>query len=248
MQRDAVRALLENRHEMPSLQFEGIHIHIGSQLHDTNATVEALRMTRELIAPYPFIRTIDIGGGLPSRYQGGESLPTPAEFAAALQPLLEGYDVILEPGRSVIADAGLLVARVLYVKQQGGQTFLITDTGMTELIRPALYNAHHEIVPLIQPPPNAGMITATVVGPICETTDVLARNVVLPPVQPGDLLAILSAGAYGMVMASCYNSRPRPPEIVVEEDGERWHVSRRRESWQDLVQYETSVPVPSQQR
>jgi diaminopimelate decarboxylase len=128
---------------------------------------------------------------------------------------------------------------VLYVKRQGGHTFLITDTGMTELIRPALYNAHHEIVPLTQSPPEEGTITATVVGPICETTDVLARNVVLPPLQSGDLLAILSAGAYGMVMASSYNSRPRPPEIVVDESGDKWYVSRRRESWQDLVQFET---------
>jgi diaminopimelate decarboxylase len=238
MSADAIRALLDNRDQTPSLSYEGIHIHIGSQLHDTEATAEALRVTRELIAPYPFITTIDIGGGLPSRYQSGEALPSPADFAAALKPLLEGYNVILEPGRSVIADAGLLVARVLYVKEQGGHTFLIADTGMTELIRPALYNAHHEIVPLSLPQTGTETITATVVGPICETTDVLARNVVLPPVQPGDLLAILSAGAYGMVMASSYNSRPRPPEIVVDEDGSKWHVSRRRESWQDLVQYE----------
>lgn len=246
MTADAIRLLLDKRAETPSLSYEGIHIHIGSQLHDTRATAEALRVTRELIAPYPFITTIDIGGGLPSRYQSGETLPSPDDFAAALKPLLEGYNVILEPGRSIVADSGLLVARVLYVKQQGGQTFLITDTGMTELIRPALYNAHHEIVPLTQSPPDAETVTATVVGPICETTDVLARNVVLPPVQQGDLLAILSAGAYGMVMASSYNSRPRPPEIVVEESGEKWYVSRRRESWQDLVQYETSVPVRTQ--
>lgn len=239
---DAIRWLLDRRNETPNLRYEGIHIHIGSQLHDTTATVEALRVTRELIAPYPFITTIDIGGGLPSRYQSGEALPTPADFATALKPLLDGYDVILEPGRSIIADAGLLVARVLYVKEQGDQTFLITDTGMTELIRPALYNAHHEIVPLTIPDTTAGTMTAAVVGPVCETTDVLGRNVTLPAVQPGDLLAILNAGAYGMVMASNYNSRPRPPEIVVDEDGVRWHVSRRRETWQDLDQYEAKPP------
>jgi diaminopimelate decarboxylase len=252
---DAIRSLLDRRRETPNLRYEGIHVHVGSQLHDTVGTVEAVRAARDLIAPYPFITTIDIGGGLPALYQPDESLPTPATFAAALQPLLQGYHVILEPGRSIIADAGLLIARVLYVKEQGGHTFLIMDTGMTELIRPALYNAHHAIAPLNLsgnsqldklPLSHTGeewgsggeRQTYTVVGPVCETTDVLARNVPLPPVHAGDCLAILSSGAYGMVMASNYNARPRAPEVVVTEDGERWRISRRRETWSDLMQYE----------
>src|SRR5690606_14925999 len=227
---DAVRDLLENRADTPNLRYEGIHIHIGSQLHDTNATVQAVRTALDLIAPYPFMTTIDIGGGFPALYQPDESLPTAADFAAALEPLLQRYNVILEPGRSIIADAGLLVARVLYVKQQGEQTFLITDAGMTELIRPALYNAHHEIVALhlssntniekapLSPSAGSERQTYTVVGPICETADTLAKSVSLPPTQSGDYLAILSAGAYGMVMASNYNARPRPPEVVITED------------------------------
>lgn len=250
---DAVRDLLENRADTPNLRYEGIHIHIGSQLHDTNATVQAVRAALDLIAPYPFMTTIDIGGGFPALYQPDESLPTAADFAAALEPLLQRYNVILEPGRSIIADAGLLVARVLYVKQQGEQTFLITDAGMTELIRPALYNAHHEIVALhlssntniekapLSPSAGSEGQTYTVVGPICETADTLAKSVSLPPTQSGDYLAILSAGAYGMVMASNYNARPRPPEVVITEDGQRWQVARRRETWADLVQYEIEL-------
>ena len=258
---DTIRTLLENRADTPHLRYEGIHVHIGSQLHDTAATSEAVRAALDLIARYPFITTIDIGGGFPALYQQDESLPTASDFAATLASLLQGYNVILEPGRSIIADAGLLVARVLYVKEQGGQTFIVIDTGMSELIRPALYNAHHEIVPLSlssdlqpeNPPPSPARWDTrivwergsggegqsyTIVGPICETSDTIAKSVPLPPLQSGDYLAILSAGAYGMVMASNYNARPRPPEVVVAEDGHSWRIARRRETWADLVQYE----------
>jgi diaminopimelate decarboxylase len=247
MTADAIRALLDRRDEMPHLNYEGIHIHIGSQLHDTAATVQAVQAALDLIRPYPFINTVDIGGGLPALYRVDERLPSPADFAAALLPLLDGYQIILEPGRSIIADAGVLIARVLYSKEQGGQTFLITDTGMTELIRPALYGAHHEVVPMtVNGDFSEGQeLKATIVGPVCETTDVIARDVSLPPTHPGDLLAILDAGAYGMVMASNYNARPRPPEVVVAEDGEFWHVARRRETWHDLVQHEMKLRNPS---
>lgn len=242
----AIRKLFDLRDKTPNLRYEGIHIHIGSQLHDTIATEQAVRATLALIKPYPFITTLNIGGGLPAAYRPDETLPTPADFAAVINPLVEGYTLILEPGRSIIADAGVLVARVLYVKEQGGQTLLITDTGMTELIRPALYGAHHEIVPLSTNSDDASteQFTYTVVGPVCESTDELARNVKLPQAQAGDLVAILSAGAYGMVMASNYNARPRPPEIVVTEDGAFWHIARRRESWNDLVQHEMKPPNP----
>ena len=236
MTADALRAVLDHADETPHLRYEGIHIHIGSQLHDTAATVEALQTVRDLIAPYPSIKTIDLGGGLPVAYSPDEAIPAVETFAEVLNPLLEGYEVILEPGRSIVADAGVLITRVLYTKEQGGQHFVIVDAGMTDLIRPALYDAHHEIVPVVRDDQPADIVQ--VVGPVCETTDVLGRGVVLPPVKPNDYLAILTAGAYGMVMASNYNARPRPPEVTVSEDGDSWYLVRRRETWQDLIAQE----------
>lgn len=237
---ETVRDILARQAEYPALRFDGIHVHIGSQLHDTQATQRAVEIALELIAPYPEIRIVNIGGGLPVAYRADETVPSWEDFAATLTPLLKGYTVLLEPGRSIIADAGLLVVSVLYLKQQAGQTFLITDGSMAELIRPALYEAYHEIVPILSPlPQREGQgVRANIVGPVCETSDVLGRDRVLPDVQPGDLLAVLDAGAYGMVMASNYNQRPRPPEVVVAEDGQTWHVAHRRETWGDLVRLE----------
>lgn len=229
---ETVVDMLARQADYPHLRFEGIHVHIGSQLHDTTATVQAVQVALELIAPYPAMRTVDIGGGLPVAYRDGETLPAYDDFAQALEPLLRGYHVILEPGRSIIADAGILVMQVLYTKDHEGDAFALTDTGMTELMRPALYEAHHDVVPLTQRE-NTGVYH--VAGPICETTDVLARSVALPDLAPGDLLAALTAGAYGMVMASNYNARPRPPEAMVSADGETWRIVRRRETWTDLV-------------
>lgn len=234
---DAVAAVLEHQRDYPRLQFAGIHVHIGSQLHNVSATAEAIRKAVDLIAPYPQIQTVNIGGGFPVAYQPGEVLPALIEFAAALHPLLKDYQVILEPGRSIVADAGLLAMEVLYIKRQAGEHLAIVDAGMSEIIRPALYQAHHEITPLSE---SAGEMTAmTVVGPVCESGDVLRHGVVLPSaLQPGDRLALLTAGAYGMVMASHYNARPRPAEVMVLADGSGWQVIRRRETWQDLLQAE----------
>ena len=237
---ETIHHLLARQADYPHLDFAGIHVHIGSQLHDTAATRTAVEIALELIAPYPAIRTVNIGGGLPVAYQPGHDIPPFESFAAALKPLLADYTVLLEPGRSIIADAGILVTRVLYVKKQAGQTFLITDSSMAELIRPALYQAHHEIVPVVRSN-EAAPQPVNIVGPVCETTDVLGRDIPLPPVQSGDLLAILTAGAYGMVMASNYNARPRPPEIVVAEDGKSWQIARQRETWDDMLRGE---PTP----
>lgn len=233
---DAVRALLTDRGRYPALDFAGLHVHIGSQLHDIDATCQAVETAVKLAREHPNITTLNIGGGLPVAYRPGDTLPDPFAFAQALAPLLSGYHVLLEPGRSVIADAGVFVARVLYVKRQGGETFVITDGSMAELIRPALYKAYHHILPVTasDAPPEE----VNVVGPVCETADVLGREVMLPPVKPGDLLAVLTAGAYGMVMASNYNARPRPPELVVHPDGGAWSVARRRETWDDLIAHE----------
>jgi diaminopimelate decarboxylase len=244
---EVIADLLSHQSDYPNLRFEGIHIHIGSQLHDTSATQQAIRAALDLIAPFPAIRTVNIGGGLPVAYKLGEIIPSYEDFARTLLPMLHGYEILLEPGRSIIADAGILVIRVLYVKHQAGQTFLITDGSMAELIRPALYQAHHEIVPVVShSSDNSSVLSpqssalSTVVGPVCETADVLGRSIPLPDMQPGDLLAVLTTGAYGMVMASNYNARPRPPEVVVLKDGKSWQIARRRETREDLVQYESN--------
>lgn len=228
---DAINAILSRQQDYPHINFAGIHVHIGSQLHDTEATAQAIRAAINLIKPYPNIRTIDIGGGLPVAYAPDETLPDLADFADAIEPLVAGYEVILEPGRSIVADAGVLLAKVLYVKRQAGQIFYIVDASIAELIRPALYQAQHEIIPVIATSKETN--TANVVGQVCETADVLGRDLQLPELAPGDLVAILTAGAYGMVMASNYNARPRPPEILV--NGDKWLVIREREKLADLL-------------
>jgi diaminopimelate decarboxylase len=232
---DTVADLLHRRDAYPNLHIAALHVHIGSQLGDVRETAQAVEKALVLIAPYSDIRTLNIGGGLPVAYHPGDDLPPFTAFADVLTPLLRGYEVILEPGRAIIADAGLLVAQVLYVKQQAGETMFITDASMAELLRPALYEAQHGIVPLHR---GLGSGLVNVVGPVCETADVLGREIDLPSLRPGDLLAILDAGAYGMVMASNYNARPRPPEVVVSPDGASWSVARERETWADLVRGE----------
>lgn len=233
---ETVQNILANRSQYPHLRFAGIHIHIGSQLHDIDATKQAVQKALNLIAPHPDIRTVNIGGGLPVAYKHDDELPPVEIFAETLTPILKDYTVLLEPGRSIIADAGLLMTRVLYVKRQAGQTVVIVDGSMAELLRPALYKAHHDIIPVHRT--NGETQTVNVVGPVCETSDVLGHDVVLSSVKPGDLLAITTAGAYGMVMASNYNARPRPPEVVIEPDGKSWRIARKRETWDDLIQNE----------
>lgn len=233
---EVVKSVLASQADYPHLDFAGIHLHIGSQLHDIDATVQAVRTALEIIRPYPGIRTVNMGGGLPVAYDSATVLPDFSAFADALAPLLANYEVILEPGRSIIADAGLLLTRVLYLKQQAGQRLVVVDASMAELLRPALYEAHHEIVAVTSS--DADLHSVHVVGPVCESSDVLGMNVMLPEVHPGDLLAILTAGAYGMVMASNYNARTRPAEIVVQPDGQSWRIARQRETWDDLIRLE----------
>lgn len=236
---EAIEGLFARADALSALRFEGIHVHIGSQLHDVAATLQAVRAAVALAKRHPSVTTIDIGGGFPVAYQADDTqLPTAADFAAALAPELAGYAVVLEPGRSIIADAGVLLTRVQYLKEQGGSHLAIMDAGMTELLRPALYDAYHEVLPLAAAP-NAPDTLWQIVGPVCESTDVLARDRALPPLHPDDCLAIMNAGAYGMAMASTYNTRPRPPEVVVEADGSSWRVARRRETWADLLAHES---------
>ncbi|MDZ4766877.1 MAG: diaminopimelate decarboxylase [Chloroflexota bacterium] len=232
---DIVRDLLTTRATYANVQIAGIHLHIGSQLGDIEASVRAVKLARSLVHPYPDIRVMNIGGGFPVAYRPDQKFPTPSDFAAALKPLLLGYELMLEPGRAIIADAGILVARILYVKRQGSARFAIVDAGMNDLIRPALYGAHHEIVAVSEKFESETILEYQVVGPVCESTDVLSKSAYLPAARAGDLVAALSAGAYGMVMASNYNARPRPPEVVVDPDGKTWRTVRRRETLEDLL-------------
>ena len=228
--------ILARANEFPRIALAGMHVHIGSQLGDAAASIAAIEKMRRLIEPYPQIKTINLGGGLPVRYRFDESAPSIEEFASALLPHLRGYRVLLEPGRAIVADAGILISEVQYVKRQAGEVFYVVDASMAELMRPPLYQAHHEIVPLAV---KAGALQrGQVVGPVCETADVLARDRQLPPLQVGDRIALMTAGAYGMVMASNYNSRLRPAEAVVDVDGTGWRVSRRRETLADLLRNE----------
>ncbi|NLX08769.1 MAG: diaminopimelate decarboxylase [Chloroflexi bacterium] len=231
---DTVAALLAARDQYPHLDIAGLHVHIGSQLGSVAETVEAVRQAQALAAPYPDLRTLNLGGGFPVRYTEADDYPSLNAFADALAPLLRGWQVKIEPGRAIVADAGLLLVTVLYVKEQGGARFVITDGSMTELLRPALYEAVHPVVPVRMSDDAAR--PSIVVGPVCESADVLNRDAALPPLAAGDRLAVLVAGAYGMVMASNYNQRPRPPEVLVE--GAQWRIIRRRETWDDLLRLE----------
>jgi len=220
--------------DFPDLDPAGVHVHVGSQLPDPDGMAAGAKIGIEVIeagrAAGLSLDWLDVGGGLPIDY-GGQTPLGPEVFAEALAPLVAGrrIRVGIEPGRYLVGRAGALVAKVLYRKHRSAGRMLVVDTGMHQLVRPALYQAVHRVVPVRAGP---GMPTE-VVGPICESTDVLAAAADLPDLEPGDLVAILDAGAYGMTMASNYNTQPRPPEIVVS--GGVAAVARRRETWDDLL-------------
>jgi diaminopimelate decarboxylase len=228
----------------PRLELTTIAMHLGSQLVETEPYLEGINRLIELVGQLrqtgvSTLKVMDIGGGLGIRYAEEHSVE-PGDFAEAIIPRLEGtgLTVYLEPGRFLVGSAGVLLTRVLYKKHSGGKEFVVVDAGMNDLVRPSHYQAYHEIVELEERdrPPSR----ADVVGPVCETGDFLALDRRLPGLQPGDELAILGAGAYGFVMASNYNSRPRPAEVIV--DGERWWTSRPREKIEDLFRSERSSP------
>jgi diaminopimelate decarboxylase len=226
----------------------GISVHIGSQIQTAEpfgAALEAVaNLIRELETDGIRIKFVDAGGGLGIDYLPGSSAFDPVEavgkYAAALERSLVGLEVrlLLEPGRFLVAQSGALLARVLNVKRNGAKTFVITDAGMNDLIRPALYQAYHEIVPVIRDPDSKPAIV-DIVGPVCETGDFFARDRSLPEVKEGDLVAILDAGAYGMSLGSNYNTRPRPAEVLVE--GKRARLIRRRETIRDLTRQEARL-------
>jgi len=219
----------------------GVHKHIGSQLTDIAPFVDSLKKILALVETLQrhgaHIRYINIGGGLGITYSD-EVPPLPHEFAVAISPLVRDLKsvLIMEPGRVIVGNAGILVTRVLYTKAGEDKHFVIVDAGMNDLIRPSLYGAYHEIRPVYEVP-NAKTRTVDVVGPVCESSDFLAKDRAMPEVKAGDLLAVMSAGAYGFTMASNYNSRPRVPEVLVK--GGEMHVIRTREEYGDLVRGET---------
>jgi len=231
-----------------NVEVVGVDCHIGSQLTSITPFVDALAKVREYLDRVlagemkkegAQIRYLDIGGGLGINYHD-ETPPLPDEYAKAIVEGLEGLDVtlILEPGRVIVGNAGILLTEVQYIKETDSKNFVIVDGGMNDLIRPALYGSYQAIQPVVEN--RAQKIVADVVGPICESGDFFAKDREIPRPQRGDLLAIMSAGAYGFTMASNYNSHPKPPEVLV--DGDQYYVIRRRESFDDLINGEVIPP------
>lgn len=228
----------------PRLELTTVAMHLGSQLVDTAPFRQGIARLIDLVehlrkAGIGTLRVLDIGGGLGIRYQD-EPAMDPDEFARAVVPLLAptGLEIYLEPGRFLVGSAGVLLTRVLYRKQSGGKEFVVVDAGMNDLVRPSHYQAYHEIVELVEQGRTSARVD--VVGPVCETGDFLALDRTLPGLEAGDALALLGAGAYGFVMASNYNSRPRPPEIIV--DNGKWWVARPREAVEHLFDTESIEP------
>ena len=225
----------------PGLALVGIAVHIGSQVTVLGPHEEAFGrvadMVRELRAAGHDIATLDLGGGLGIRY-ADETPPTPDAYAEMVKRVTAGLDcrLLFEPGRMVIGNAGVLVTRVLYVKPAEARNFIIVDAAFNDLLRPAMYDAFHAIEPVVAPPEGAIAAPVDIVGPICESSDVFAKDRPLTPVIAGDLLAIRTAGAYGAVMSSSYNSRPLVPEVLVK--GADFAVVRRRPSFDEMVALE----------
>lgn len=217
------------------LQPVGLASHIGSQITDLDPFGQAVRFLVELADEMKgegiSLAYIDAGGGLGIDYDG--PAPNAADWIRAIGPIVgeHGYGLVVEPGRSIVGRSGALLTRVVYLKEQGAKQFVITDAGMTDLIRPALYQAYHPIFPVVET--EGESVTVDVVGPVCESSDFLARERVLPPVERGDLLAVLHAGAYGFAMSSNYNGRLRPAEVLVE--GDTFRVIRRRQTYDALL-------------
>lgn len=217
----------------------GISCHIGSQLTEVRPFVDALNKLRDLMATLAnqgiMVRYLDLGGGLGITYRSEEP-PHPTEYAGAIREELGRTDLtlILEPGRVIVGNAGILVTRVLYTKRTKDKTFIIVDAAMNDLIRPSLYGSYHAIEPVRKT--EGVKVTADVVGPICESGDFFAKEREVAPSEPGDLLAVMSAGAYGFTMSSNYNSRPRLAEVMVK--GDAFHTIRKRETYEDLLRGE----------
>jgi len=247
---DIAEDIINNPDRYENVELIGLDTHLGSPINSVEPYVAALRKVLPLVdkarAAGRDIRYLDIGGGFGIEYRGGETA-APADYAKAIIPLVKdaGCRLILEPGRLIVGNAGILLTRVLYIKKSGAKNFVICDAAMNDLIRPALYDAFHKIWPVstamplsecVNAQPADGLIQADIVGPVCESGDFFAKDRVIPEIAEGDLLAIFSAGAYAMAMSSNYNSRPRAPEAFVS--GSQFKITRRRETYEDLIDTE----------
>ncbi len=236
------RTIFKNQKKYSNVNVCGIHVHIGSQIVQSKPFINALKRVVEFINDLKkdkvALEYLDIGGGMGIIYKD-EKPQTAQNFADAVLPYLEktGLKIVMEPGRFIVGNAGIFVTKVLYLKDNGVKKFLIVDGGMNDLIRPALYDAYHEIVPVKKT--SGKKVKLDVVGPICESGDYFAHDRMLPLVKKGELLAIMSAGAYGYVMASNYNVRGRAPEVIVK--GAQYAITKHRETFDDLIRGE-SVP------
>lgn len=232
------KALAQRRDDYPALDLRGVHIHIGSQMADPAPALRAIEIALNFIEQFPFLAGLDLGGGFPVPYHEADAYPSIEQFAAPLVERLGPYTGRLsfqvEPGRYLVANIAALVTGVQAVKEAAGRRLIIVDTGMHHLLRPALYGAYHRVWPLQAA--DALAEPCDVAGPICESSDVLARDRRLPALRPGDLLALLDVGAYGFSMASNYNGQPRPAEVLVEAGSAR--LIRRRETYDDLLALE----------
>ncbi len=242
-------ALVRQAPDYPALALRGVHVHIGSQVPDPGPTLQAIDVALDFIthansfspsaSSAASIDVLDIGGGFPVPYRAEDRFPPIEVFAAPivarLRPLANHLSFHVEPGRFLVANAGALVATVQAVKDVAGRRTLVVDAGMNDLLRPALYDSYHRVLPLHLRSPLSNR-SSDVVGPICESADVLARDRALPPLEQGDRLALMDAGAYGFSMASQYNARPRPAEVLVE--GEQVRLVRRRETYEDMTALE----------
>ena len=226
--------------KLPNIEAAGVHMHIGSQITDLTPFQNAFALLKELIgtlrAQGANIAFANLGGGLGIPYRRDQPTPpSPADYARLVKEEVGdlGVRLLFEPGRMIAGNAGVLISRVVYVKQGASKTFTVVDAAMNDLIRPTLYEAYHEILPVIEPSPGTATVVSDVVGPVCETGDYLALARPLPALRPGELIAVMTAGAYGAVLASEYNSRLLVPEVLVA--GSRYTITRPRPSYDDML-------------
>ncbi len=241
------RTLYAQAAKLPGIRVAGIHMHIGSQITDLQPFRDAFRLLRKLAldlrADGHALEHLDIGGGLGVPYRGADDVPPhPDDYAVVVREGLGdlGLKIVLEPGRMIVGNAGVLVTRVIFVKEGADKTFTIVDGAMNDLIRPTLYEAHHDIWPVAEQAGDMAPIQQDVVGPVCETGDYLATDRPLPPFEAGDLMAVMTAGAYGAVMSSTYNTRPLVPEVLVK--GDTYAVVRPRPSYEAIIAADVLPP------
>ena len=233
--------------KLPNIRVTGVDMHIGSQITDLGPLASAFKVLVDFVgvlrADGHTISHIDFGGGLGIPYRAGEEAPPePKAYAEVVKRAVKGLDctLLFEPGRLLVGNAGILVTRVLYMKPGEAKNFVVIDAAMNDLVRPTLYEAHHEILPVKQPPAAAPLFVADIVGPICESGDYMAKDRALPEPKEGDLLAIMSAGAYGAVQSGTYNTRALAPEVLVRDD--RYAVVRPRVEVEDIIALDRDAP------